>query len=125
MSKKTKYTFFKASAEETVADLRLRTKQNYINKTFNLWMSKFKWEGLDEEIAAEQENFIMRKFWSDGTIAARVEEKTGVLVFAPYAGYEFNLYDYPSKVNLVNLRGASQQLIPAGPQVVGKDVVLG
>lgn len=88
-------------------------------------MSKFKWEGLDEEIAAMQENFIMRKFWSDGTIAARQVEATKTLVFTPYAGFEYNLYDYPSKVTLVNLRNAPQQLVPLGPQVVGKDVVIG
>lgn len=88
-------------------------------------MSKFKWNGLDEEIASEQENFIMRKFWSDGTIAIRKEEKTGVLVFTPYAGFKYNLYDFPSEVNLINLRNAPLQLVPQGPQVVGKDVVLG
>lgn len=125
MSKKiTKYRFFKGNAEESVADLRARIKQNYINKTFNLWMSKFKWEGLDDSISHEQENFIMRKFWSDGTIAARMEPKTGVMVFTPYAGFKYNLYDFPSEVNLVNLRSAPLQLVPQGPQVVGKDVVL-
>lgn len=37
MSKKqAKYRFFKGNPEETVADIRARTKQNYINKTFNI-----------------------------------------------------------------------------------------
>ena len=35
------------------------------------------------------------------------------------------MYDFPSKVTLVNLRGVSQKLIPITPQVVGKDVVIG
>lgn len=126
MSKKNnKYRFFKGNAEESVADLRNRIKQNYINKTFNVWMSKFEWEGLDEGIAAQQENFIMRKFWSEGTIGCRQVEKIGTLVFAPYAGFEYDLYDFPSKVSLINLRNAPTQLIPIEPQVVGKEVVLG
>lgn len=47
------------------------------------------------------------------------------LVFTPYAGFEYDLYDFPSKVTLVNLRGAPLSMVPLEPQVVGKDVVLG
>lgn len=35
------------------------------------------------------------------------------------------MYDFPSKVTLVNLRGVSAKLVPPTPQVVGKDVVIG
>lgn len=88
-------------------------------------MSKYKWSGLDEDAAAEQENYIMRKFWCDGTIAARQESHTGILVFTPYAAGSYDLYDFPSTVSLINHRGVSQALIPAAPQTVNKDVVLG
>ena len=88
-------------------------------------MSKFKWSGLDEDIAERQENFIMRKLWCDGTIACRHMNDVDVLVFTPYAGYEYDLYDFPSKVTLINLRSAPLSVIPYAPQVVGKDVVLG
>ena len=52
-------------------------------------------------------------------------ENTGLLAFCPYGGMEIDMYDFPSKVTLVNLRGVSEKIIPATPQVVGKDVVIG
>lgn len=131
MAKKNKYKFFKSNSEyedegqTSVLEVEQRCKQNYINKFYNIWMSKFKWSGLDEEIKDKQENFIMRKFWSDGTLAARKVENAGILAFMPYAGMELDMYDFPSKVTLVNLRGVSQVLVPVTPQVVGKDVVIG
>lgn len=87
-------------------------------------MNKFEWTGLDPELASEQENFIMRKFWSDGTIAVR-KTVGDLLVFAPYAGSYYDLYDFPSKVTLVNLRGAPEAVIPSSLQDVNKDVVIG
>lgn len=66
--KQNKYTFFKGNDEygnggrDAVLVLENKCKQNYINKFYNIWMSKFKWGGLDEEIKDQQENFIMRKF---------------------------------------------------------------
>lgn len=129
--KQNKYTFFKGNDEygnggrAAVLDLEQKCRQNYINKFYNIWMSKFKWNGLDEEIKDQQENFIMRKFWSDGTIAGRKVPSLDVMAYMPYAGMEFDMYDFPSKVTLVNLRGVSQVLVPQTPQVVGKDVVIG
>ena len=66
--KENKYTFFKGNSEygdggkQSVLELAQKCKQNYINKYYNIWMSKFEWEGLDEELKEQQENFIMRKF---------------------------------------------------------------
>lgn len=67
----------------------------------------------------------MRKFWSDGTVACRVINHTGMLVFAPYAPATFNYYDYPETLTLVNLRQAPLSIIPNTVQVVNKDVVIG
>lgn len=131
MSKKQKkYQFFKRNAEgdvtdSGVAEIEGRLFQSYLNKYYNIWMSKFEWEGLDEGVAEQQENFIMRKFWADGTLAARKMDRIDTLVFAPYAPFEYDLYDFPSKCSLINLRNAPRTMIPEGPQVVGKDVVLG
>lgn len=129
--KQNKYTFFKGNSEngdggkQSVLELQNKIKQNYINKYYNIWMSKFEWEGLDEELKEQQENFIMRKFWSDGTLAARNVDKVNILAFAPYGGMEYDMYDFPSKVTLVNLRNAPVNVIPFEPQVVNKDVVIG
>ena len=133
MSKKkeNKYSFFKGNDEygdggkQSVLELQNKIKQNYINKYYNIWMSKFEWEGLDEELKEQQENFIMRKFWSDGTLAARNVDKVNIMAFAPYGGMEYDMYDFPSKVTLVNLRNAPVNVIPFEPQVVNKDVVIG
>lgn len=127
---KSKYKFFKSRGEEGVGqagvlELESKIRQTYINKFYNIWMSKFQWEGLDEDIKHQQENFIMRKLWCDGTLSCRRMSSVDMLVFTPYAGFEYDLYDFPSKVTLVNLRGAPLSMVPLEPQVVGKDVVLG
>lgn len=88
-------------------------------------MSKFEWSGLDEENAAQQENFIMRKAWSDGLIACRRINNTDNLAFTTWTTQTLNMYDFPETVMLINLRGVSQAIIPATPQVVNKEVVIG
>lgn len=123
MAKKGKYAFWYGDGN-AVSDIQNRCKQNYINKCYNIWMSKFKWDGLDEEMAAQEENFIMRKFWSDGTVAARNINNTDLMAFAPWTLQSLNYYDLPETVNLVNLHGVSNNIIPTSTQVVNKDVVL-
>lgn len=121
-----KYKFWRGDNEiTTVEKYRKSCFNNRINKYYNLWMSSLKWSGLDEEKEAEQENFIMRKAWSDGLIAVRPINNTNLLAFTTWTPQEFNMYDFPSKVNLINLRGVSTSIIPNTPQIVDKDVVIG
>lgn len=87
-------------------------------------MSKFEWNGLDEDIKDKQENFIMRKLWSDGTVACRKVNHTDTLAFMPWTRKDVDLYDFPITVNLVKLHNASEQVVPSTTQVVDKDVVL-
>ena len=124
MAKKGKYAFWSGDIQSSVAELRNKCKQNYINKYYNIWMSKFKWTGLDEEMAAEEENFIMRKFWSDGTICARPIKNTDLMIYTPWSLQELNYYDLPETVLMTNLHSVSSNLIPTEPQIVNKDVVL-
>lgn len=86
-------------------------------------MTKFKWSGLDEEIKDQQENYIMRKFWSNGTVAAFNIKHTQMLGFTLYNAQTYNMYDYAETVVLTNER--SSALIPMEPQVVNKDAVIG
>lgn len=93
----------------------------YENFFFNKWMGSREVEGVEREEA----HFIMKKFWSEGTIATwniKVLDKLG---FAPYAPCLFNMYDFPIECNLINVRGVSNKLIPQTIQKVDKDVVLG
>jgi len=87
-------------------------------------MSKFKWSGLDEACAEQQENFIMRKLWSEGTVALRNIENTDMMAAASYATNQYNIFDFPEVITLVKNRDASNKIIPKDPQVVNKDVAI-
>ena len=105
----------KYSAEYT----QRRIKTMYFNKYYNMFMNMFEWTGL----TTEEQVYIMKKFWSLGTIAAFKIKNLDILGYAPYAAYGWNMYDFPEEVNLINERGVP--FIPASTQKVNKDVVLG
>ena len=121
-----KYAFFSRfkGADRSVQQLLKNTVSNYKNKYYNVWMSKFKWNGLDEECAEQQENFIMRKLWSEGTVALRNIENTDMMAAASYATNQYNIFDFPEVITLVKNRDASDKIIPKDPQVVNKDVAI-
>ena len=98
--------------------------QNLKNKYYNVWMSKFKWSGLDEEIKEQEQNYIMRHFWSEGTVALRNIKGLNLLAMCPWNTETYNYLDFPEKRVLVNKRGVSKTIIPSTPQVVNKDVAL-
>ena len=107
----------------------------YLQKYFNLFMGAYKFNG----ITPRQQEFILRKLWAEGKIASFIVEGTkleegevptntnqypnGMIAFAPFAPFMFDIYDYPIQVNLIALRGAT--FIPTKPQVVDRDVVIG
>lgn len=103
------------------------TKLFIVNKYFNLFMNKIDVGGVDYQ----QKDYILRKFWSVGTIATFIMAGTkgaedapnGLPVFCPYAPAMYNLYDFPIKVTLVNTRGVD--FIPSTLQEVDKDVCIG
>ena len=96
-------------------------------KYFGIWMNKY----IIPELDYQQNNYMFRKFYSDGTIAGFIAKGTigasdypqGLPVFCPWAGNTINLYDYPIQVSLINTRGVP--FIPATLQTVDKDVVIG
>lgn len=101
--------------------------QFYRNKYYNLWMTRYKWTGLDNQ----QVNYIMRKFWDIGTVASfRIQGTEGLedhpdvaLGFCPYAPSKWNIYDFPIYANLINTRGV--EFIPKGEQLINQDIVIG
>ena len=114
MSKKRIQRYYNAE------DTQRRIRTMYFNKYYNLFMNMFEWKGLTEE----EQNYVMRKLWNNGTVAAfRIKNLNDIIGFAPYAAFTWNMYDFPEEVTLVNERGVP--FIPANPQVVDKDVVLG
>lgn len=94
-------------------------KQTYYNKFYTLFMSNYEWEGIDYQA----EDFLMRRFWADGTVSAFKLKHTNQPVFCPYAPIDYNLYDYPVHLTLIDRRGVG--FIPSTPQTVDKDVVIG
>ena len=121
-----KYQFWKRFKGQPnyIQELLQEVSNNYTDKYYNIWMSKFKWTGLDEESKEQQENYIMRKLWSDGSLAIRNIANTNLIALMPFATISYNYLDFPETVNLINKRGVSEVIIPSGEQVVNKDVAI-
>lgn len=113
--------------KRNLEDLRTSIFTFYANKYYNIFMNRFKFPTLDYQ----QRNFLMKRFWETGKIACFLLKETvgsddapnGILVFTDFAPTEFNIYDFPTKVTLINKRGV--KWIPSSLQEVDKDVVLG
>ena len=121
MSKDAKYELFSRMNPED-----MENKIIYIlrNKFYNLWMNKFEWTGLDEEVKEQQQSYIMRQFWTQGKVAGRHVKSIDMMVYADFAINKVGLYDFPELVDLINKRDVSKTLIPDKTQVVGKDVAV-
>ena len=120
MSKK---FYFKNRSPKMIED---KIRYVYLNKYYNLYMNSIEWEGL----TAEERDYVMRRFWAEGTCAAFKISGTdawdgsgGIVGFAPWATQTWNMYDFPETVILINQRGVP--FIPSTVQVVNKDVALG
>lgn len=96
-------------------------KSMYLNKYYNIFMNLGEWGG---DITDIQQEYLMRQLWSEGSLAGYKIKFADELGLAPFVPFEWDMYDYPSKVNLINKRGVSRSLIPSKTMVVDKDVVL-
>lgn len=128
-------TFIKLERKGT-QDVRRKIRFFYLEKFFNKWMNKFIFGGLNYQ----QSNYIMRKFWSEGYIACSkiseandvlaglmkdgfIDMKENTLIFTPFApSKRFNIYDYPTHVRLINVRGV--KFITQKELEIDKDVVI-
>ena len=120
-----KYDFWKyISSQEAVKKLFKSAQAQYYSKYYNLWMNKFKWNGLDEDNKEQEQHYIMRKLWCEGKVAMRNIANTTMMAIMPFAVETYNYLDFPDTVTLINERGVSEQIIPASVQIVNKDVAL-
>ena len=78
--KENKYKYWKRRTKDQALNLFSIAKNKYYNKYYNLWMSKFKWRGLDEDLKEQEENYIMRKLWSEGSLALRNIKNTDMII---------------------------------------------
>lgn len=107
--------------------IRQQMKFYYDNKFFNKWMNKFK---FSENLTYQEKHYIMKKFWSNGTIACSrrlnpiEDERLPKLVFTPWVLADtYNCYDFPNFAMCINTRGVS--FISDKALEVDKDIVLG
>lgn len=101
------------------ATIYAESKHYFINKYYNLFMSLYKWGGLDRQ----QEDYIMRKFWADGKVGAFAIKNLNEIGFAPFVETKYNAYDFPSSITLIDTRNVGW--IPKKEMNVNEDVVIG
>lgn len=122
--------------KEDTKGIRNKFKFYYTEKVFNKWMNKFAFP----ELNYQQIHYIMKKFWCDGTIAcSKIESSNGILaglikdgkidmkennvIFTPWVHADrYNIYDFSTKVRLVNTRGV--KFITTQDLEIDKDVVV-
>lgn len=98
------------------------------NKYFNIYMNNYVFGG---DLDYQQKEYILLQAWSIGQIACfklagsegSKDHPQGLGVFCPFAPGYWNIYNWPTKVSLVNTRGV--KFIPAGLKEVDKEVVIG
>lgn len=91
----------------------------YRNKYYNYFRQQIKANGLNYR----QAEYVMRKMYGDGTVAAFKLKLIDELGFAPWTVNSWDIYDLPETVSLINTHGSS--LIPSEIQTVDKDVCIG
>lgn len=102
-------------------------KQKILDEYYNLFFEKLGFKQLD----AEQEYFIKRMFWNEGTVSCfkllgsegEAQHPQGILVFTPYNPSIINIYGFTIEAIPVNLRGVS--FIPTRSMKVNEEIVLG
>ena len=115
---------------ESSKAIRQAFKFFYQNKFFNKWMNLLELEGLNYQ----QSEFIMRKFWFEGTIACshptNIPEglkdamKEDSIIFTPWCvDGIYNIYDYPIKALPINLRGVD--FISRVPLLIDEEIIIG
>lgn len=114
MSKKKYYRSITNQNEEYT-----KIVQAYRNKYFNLYRAQFKWTGL----TYRQEDYIMRKFYGSGTVAAFKIKGIDELGFAPWTLQTWDMYDLPETVSLINEHNSP--LVPSRDLIVDKECVIG
>lgn len=111
------------AAKGEIPSLKLTdTTWKYLDRFYNQFQSKYEVSG--ECITDESLDYMMRRFWSDGTCALYRIPNTDILGIAQFAPVLYNIWDKPDTLQLVNRREASKMLIPTKTMMNKKDVVI-
>ena len=98
------------------------TTWKYLDRFYNQFQSKYEVSG--ECITDESLDYMMRRFWSDGTCALYRIPNTNILGVAQFAPVLYNIWDKPDTLQLITRRDASKMLIPTKTLMNKKDVVI-
>ena len=98
------------------------TTWKYLDRFYNQFQSKYEVSG--ECITDESLDYMMRRFWSDGTCALYRIPNTNILGVAQFAPVLYNIWDKPDTLQLITRRDASKMLIPTKTLINKKDVVI-
>ena len=98
------------------------TTWKYLDRFYNQFQSKYDVSG--ECITDESLDYMMRRFWSDGTCALYRIPNTDILGVAQFAPVLYNIWDKPDTLQLITRRDASKMLIPTKTLMNKKDVVI-
>ena len=98
------------------------TTWKYLDRFYNQFQSKYEVKG--ECITDESLDYMMRRFWSDGTCALYRIPNTDILGVAQFAPVLYNIWDKPDTLQLITRRDASKMLIPTKTLMNKKDVVI-
>ena len=116
----------------TRKEIKFHYEEKFYNKFFNKYAPRIK--GL----SYQQINFILRKFYADGTIGCFLREDWNIIkddkfykkhpeeeiVFAPWVMYDrYNIYDFPIALTFINTRAVA--FIPTTPFTIDEDAVIG
>ena len=123
-----KSKIFKRFSQNSSAYTRAEIKNIIINKYYNLYLNAYEFDG---DINYQAKEYILLRLWADGQVCAfNIKELESPLIpgservlFAPFAPGYWNIYNWPTKVSIINTRGV--KYFPVGLQEVDKDVVIG
>ena len=118
-------------------DVRKKIRFFYLEKFFNKWMSKYEYP----ELNYQQKHYIMKKFWSVGTVACSqiksadplmaglmddgsIDMGENSIIFTPWTfANRYDIYDFPTHATLINTRGV--KFITPRILEIDKEVVIG
>lgn len=88
----------------------------YLDYFYSIYLSNYQFKELEEDI----NTFIFKELFFTGKVA--IFSNLGEAVACPFAASKFNIYNYPTKCKLINLRNAP--FIPVCEQIINKDCIV-
>ncbi len=98
------------------------TSWKYLDRFYNQFQSKYEVTG--DCLTDESLDYLMRRFWADGTCALYRIPNTEFMGIAQFSADLFNIWDKPDRFQLITRRDASTHLIPQKMMINKKDAVI-